>query len=313
VQGIFTALGYAVTPATNVHGWRAALSPQPGVCFAQETGYYLFFEYWGLWVSVSMTADANTDPGMVNGFLDQLAGLIVAKADSLSSAPFPATPVPGSIAVNAPTPAATLPVITAPTQTTLTTGGATLADVEGVIPTQEEIGLPSDFALNPSLSITQTLDQAVAGIQALGLTELATVTQQTGVRDGIVGTVIRVWDTGSACPDTVGLSVEVDISLFQTAQGALTNMNDATLQQAWINTGIIATFQAQGSDAVLASGTFQHQCGMVQYFNKLTAHGRFVVAVSAIGNEGADPQTLLTAIDSLSAYVIQKLDTAGLQ
>jgi len=203
-------------------------------------------------------------------------------------------------------------VIGAPTQPPLT-GGASLADIEGVIPSQDEIGLPSQFALNPSLSVTQTLDQVVAGIQALGLTELANATQQTGTRDGLIGTVIRVWDTGTSCPDTVGLSVEVDISVFQTAQGALTNMNDPTLQQAWINTGVISGFQPQGSDAVLASGQLQHQCGSVSYFNKLTAHGRFVVAVSAIGNQGADQQTLLTAIDSLSAYVIQKIDAAGLQ
>lgn len=317
VEQIFTALGYSITPATNVHGWRAVLAPEPGVCFAQETGYYLFFEYWGLWISVSMTADANTDPALVNGLLDQLAGVIVTKANALSSEPFPPTPVPGSAAVIVPTQAAepTLPAIAPPTQSTTTTsGGATLTDLEGAVPTQDEIGLPAEyFSLNASLSTTQTLAQVVAGIQALGLAELASATQQTGQRDGLIGTVIRVWDTGSACPETVGLSVEVDISLFQTAQGALTNMNDATLQQAWINTGVINTFQNQGSDAVLASGLFQHQCGTVQYFNKLVAHGRFVVAVSAIGNQGADQQTLLTAIDQLNAYTIQKIDAAGLE
>jgi hypothetical protein len=275
-------------------------------------------------LTVSMTADANTDPTLVQNLVNQLAPVLVGHADKMASAPFPPTPIPQAAAVSAPTQAPILPL---PTQTTLplatqpplptpVAAGATLADVEQAMPTIEEVGLPSTtFSLDQALSGTFTTDQLVAQVQGLGLTQLATAMSQAWQRNGAIGEAIRVWDTGTACPNTVGLSVEVEVALFQTAQGATNNMNDPALQQAWIATGIISDFSPSG-DGLLAHGTIQHACGTVQYYNKIVAHGRFTVAVSAIANPSAtseDIQTVLTAIDTLSGYVIQKLDDAGLQ
>jgi hypothetical protein len=324
VQGFFTGLGFTITPADTVHGWWSHLPAQQGACFSQEIEYELDFEYWGMLLTVSMKADANTDPTLVQNLVNQLAPVLVGHADKMASAPFPPTPIPQAAAVSAPTQAPILPL---PTQTTLplatqpplptpVAAGATLADVEQAMPTIEEVGLPSTtFSLDQALSGTFTTDQLVAQVQGLGLTQLATAMSQAWQRNGAIGEAIRVWDTGTACPNTVGLSVEVEVALFQTAQGATNNMNDPALQQAWIATGIISDFSPSG-DGLLAHGTIQHACGTVQYYNKIVAHGRFTVAVSAIANPSAtseDIQTVLTAIDTLSGYVIQKLDDAGLQ
>jgi hypothetical protein len=330
VQAFFTGIGYTITPADTVHGWWSRLPAQQGACFPQEIEYELDFEYWGMLLTVSMTADANTDPALVQNLVNQLAPVLVAHADALAGTPFPATPIPQAGAVIPatqvpfPTPS---PILLLPTQTPLplatqpllptpVAAGATLADVEQAMPTIQEVGLPTTtFALDEALSGTFTTDQLLAQVQGLGLTQLATAMSQAWQRNGAIGEVIRVWDTGTACPNTVGLSVEVEVALFQTAQGATNNMNDPALQQAWIGTGIISDFSPSG-DGLLAHGTIQHACGTVQYYNKIVAHGRFTVAVSAIANPSAtdqDIQTVLTAIDTLNGYVIQKLDAAGLQ
>jgi hypothetical protein len=336
-QSLFSEVGYTITPADTVHGWWATLPAQQGACFPQEIEYDLDFEYWGVLISVSMTADANTDPALVQNLINQLVPVVIGHVDGLAGTPFPPTPVPQAGAVIpatqvsfptpspfviaptstalAPTPVP-LPLATQPPLPTPVVAGATLADVEQAMPTIQEVGLPTTtFALDAALSGTFTTDQLVAQVQGLGLTQLATAMSQAWQKNGAVGEVVRVWDTGTACPNTVGLSVEVDVALFQTAQGATNNLNDAALQQAWINTGIISTFSPSG-DGLLARGTLQHACGTVQYFNKIVAHGRFTIAVSAIANPSAtdqDIQTVLTAIDTLSTYVIQKLDSAGLQ
>jgi hypothetical protein len=330
VQGFFTGLGFTITPADTVHGWWSHLPAQQGACFPQEIEYELDFEYWGMLLTVSMTADANTDPGLVQNLVNQLAPVLVGHADKMASAPFPPTPVPqagpvipaSQVPLASPTPIlllptqTPLPLATQPPLPTPVAAGATLADVEQAMPTIEEVGLPTaTFSLNQGLSGTFTMDQLVAQVQALGLTQLATAMSQAWQRNGVIGEVIRVWDTGSACANTVGLSVEVDVALFQTAQGATNNLNDPALQQAWIGTGIISDF-SPSDGGLLAHGTIQHTCGTVQYYNKIVAHGRFTVAVSAIANPSAtdqDIQTVLTAIDTLNSYVVQKLDSAGLQ
>ena len=328
VQGFFTSLGYTVTAADTVHGWWTQLPAQQGACFAQEIEYTLNFEYWGLLISLTMTADANTDPGLVHNLVSQLVPVMIGHADKLAATPFPATPIPQVGPVLVPTelaaptqvpilpPVTQVPLPTQPVLPTQATGGATLADIEQVMPTIQEVGLPDTaFSLDEPLSGTFTLDQLVAQVQGLGMAQLANAFSQAGQRDGVIGEVIRVWDTGTACPNTVGLSVEVDVMLFQTAQGAANNLKDQDLQNAWIATGIISNYSPSG-DGILARGTLQHSCGTVQYFNKLVAHGRFVVAVSAIANPSAndqDVQTVLTAIDTLNSYMIKKLDDAGLQ
>ena len=310
VLQLLTAFGYDLKAAGSVHGWRGQLAPQAGACFAQETEHILFFEYWGVFVTLTMTADANTDPALVQGLLDQLAPVIVAKIDALAGTPFPATPVPGAAVQqpNNPPLATPLPPANPPVG-----AGLTLADLEKLMPTQDFLGLPADtFSFDASLSGTFTLDQIVANLNSLGLTELANAGDQAGKRDGQIGMVGYVWDTGDACPNTAAYSLEIDLTLFQTPQGAINNMNDRAIQQAWINTGVVSSFTPSGS-GVLASGTFSNQCGQVALLDLIIPQGRAQIAVSAIFPVTTDSQQILPALQTMSDYMVQQVAQAGAQ
>lgn len=322
VQTFLNALGYSLTPDQTLHGWRITL-PGEGECFAEEMEYAVAFEYWGTILWISMTADANTDPGLVNGLLDQVIPVVIGHVDALAPSPFPATPVPGDSP--APTPIAAapteepLPTATPTATATLApppteAGGATIADIDAIMPTIQELGLPTPtFALNQQLSGTYTLDQLVTLTANSGQAGVAAAVQAAGQRNGFIGQVTRVWDTGSACPDTVGLSIEVDVALMQTAQGAQDYVADTGIQGAWAATGLYTSFTPSGG-GILASGmSGLHPCGNVQLYAKYLAHGRFVILASVIGNAQANREDILSALDILVQFMTGKIDEAGLQ
>lgn len=319
------ALGYTLGPSTTLHGWRTALPPEDGACFEEEIEYGLYFEYWGLLIILNLQADANTDPALVYSLLDQLAPIIVAKVDAFAGEPFPATPVPGTVANPTALPAGpsatptldTLlppPASLTPTGTTAAVDTGILDEVDAVMPGLEEIGLPADiFAVNDMLSGVFLPSQIVGIFQSANMTGVALAVGEEMARDGQIGTVIRVWDTGEACPDTVGLSVEIDVAVYGTAAGALASLTDAGTQQAWIEAGTFHTFTPTADGGILATGAWEHQCGPISYYSKSLAHGRFAVSVTAISNPDTDSTAIVGALDQLTSYTISKLDTAGLQ
>jgi len=148
VQDFFAALGYSLSPAETVHGWRAIYGPDTGTCFPQETEYAVFFEYWGLMLTVSMTANADTDPQLVWSLVDQLIPIVIAHADAQATQPFPPTPVPGAVLLE-PTPAMTPPTPALPVPTpvvlppTPAAPRATLQDLAGAMPTMDDLGMDS--------------------------------------------------------------------------------------------------------------------------------------------------------------------------
>ncbi len=311
VLQLLSSFGYDLKDAGTVHGWRGQLAPQAGACFAQETEHVLFFEYWGIFVTLTMTADANTDPALVQGLLDQLAPVVTSKIDAMASSPFPPTPVPGAAVQQPNNP---IPTQAPPPPVNPPAGaGLTLADLEKLMPTQDFLGLPADtFSFDQSLSGSFTLDQLVTNLNGLGLTELANITDQAGKRDGQVGMVGYVWDTGNACPNTAAYSLEIDLTLFQTPEGAVNNMNDRTIQQAWINTGVVSSFTPSGN-GVLASGTFSNQCGQVGLLNLIVTEGRTQVAVAAIFPTSTDSQQILSALQTMNDYMVQQVAQAAAQ
>ncbi|MCL4239582.1 MAG: hypothetical protein KJ047_15205 [Anaerolineae bacterium] len=321
VQDFFTALGYTLVPAENVHGWRTTLGPGAGACFAQETEYGLFFEYWGLFITVSMTADANTDPGLVNGLVDQLAAQVVAHADALASTPFPPTPVPGAVVVVptpvtvAPTPATVVPTpaVVVPTPTP-EIARATLQDLEPIMPTMDELGMDSPpWQLDQSLSGVYTLDQLVALFQSGGLAEIAEATQQAGQRAGLVGQVSYLWDTGTSCGDPALLDVEIDIALFNDAQGSVSYMNDSAIQQAWLNTGVFGSVTPSGGGQLWEGGTTYHRCGTVIFRNWVVTQDRFMIMIALTASASADPNEVVAIAQNIAIFTGDKITRAGLQ
>ena len=327
VQDFFAALGYSLAPAQNVHGWRATLGPDAGTCFAQETEYALFFEYWGLMVTVSMTADANTDPNLVWSLVDQLVGMVVAHADAQAAQPFPPTPVPGAVVLQ-PTPVAVLPTVIPPTPTrvpptpipptpTVPLRRATLQDIEAAMPTSQELKLPSPpWSLDSTTSGTYTYNQIVELYQSGGLTELATAIGNAGLQTGLVGQVNRLWSTGLDCSSQLQ-DLEVAVALFNEANGPTAYINNPLVQQAWRNTGLITSIEPHSMGDTLGQvwtgGTSYDPCGQVTYRLLIMPYGRFLITIFAIASPSLSLTDLDMANEYVAAFTMHKLDEAGLQ
>ena len=316
VQDFFAALGYALTPADTVHGWRAIVGPDEGACFAQETEYALFFEYWGLMLTVSMTANANTDPQLVWGLVDQLAGVVIAHADAQAAQPFPPTPTPGAVMLP-PTPVAVPPTPVPPTPTA-TAKRTTLQDVAGAMPTMDDLGMESPpWTPDQTLSGTYTLDQLLALLQTAGLNDLAIATQNAGQRSGFIGQVSRLWSTGTACGDPALLDVEISVTLFNDTQGPALYMNDTGIQRAWLDTGLYSSIMPHDLGTVsgqlwIGSTTF-HRCGGVLFRNIVLPHGRFLILVSLTASASANPNEVISVAEDVAEFIAARLDQAGLQ
>jgi hypothetical protein len=180
------------------------------------------------------------------------------------------------------------------------------------MPTLDEVGLPAPpFALNQQLSVTQTLDQLVAFYQQLGLADIAAALAQNGQQNGMIGQVTQVFDTGSDCPQTIALSLEVDVSLFATAEGAQAFLMDPNYRQALSGYGMV--FEDMPDGSVFGSMPTSHACGTVFTYTQLVAHGRFVVSTSVIGYPTSDVKTITDAMAAVLEYMGGKIDQAGLQ
>lgn len=326
VQAFFVGLGYELTPAEKVRGWQSTRSLEEASCFAQETEYWVFMEYWGLLITVSMTADANTDPQLVWNLVDQLGGVVLAHADAQAAQPFPPTPTPGAVALQ-PTPAIVLPRTPAvppvtpvqpkPPTPTPAMKLATLDDIAAAMPTIGDLGLNSPpWALDNMTSGTNTLGQVVGQYQAGGLYELASAVQSAGQQAGLIGQVNRLWSTGLDCSMAVQ-DLEITVALFRDSQGPVTFMNDALVQQAWLNTGLFTNIMPRSVANTIGQlwigGTTFDPCAPVAYRALVVPHGRFLITVSAI----ADPYSDLNDLDEANEYAveftIEKLEGAGLQ
>ncbi|GAB4415625.1 MAG: hypothetical protein Kow00106_11070 [Anaerolineae bacterium] len=323
VQDFFTALGYSLTPAENVHGWRATYGPDTGACFPQETEYAVFFEYWGLMLTVSMTANANTDPQLVWSLVDQLIPIVIAHADAQATQPFPATPTPGGVVLE-PTPVmiASTPVLPVSTPVVLpptpTAPRATLQDLAGAMPTMDDLGMDSPpWAPDQTLSGIYTLDQLVALFQTAGLNDLALATQNAAQRSGLIGQVSHLWSTGTTCGDPALLDVEISVALFNDPEGPALYMNDAGVQRAWLSTGLYSSIMPHDLGDVsgqlwIGSTTF-HRCGGAMFRNIILPHGRFLVMVSLTASASASPDEVIDVAEELAGFTADKLDQAGLQ
>ncbi len=323
VQDFFAALGYSLTPAENVHGWRATLGPDTGACFAQETEYALFLEYWGLMLTVSMTADANTDPQLVWGLVDQLLPIVIAHADAQAAQPFPPTPVPGAVVLG-PTPVeiAPTPILPVPTPVVLpptpAAPRATLQDLAGAMPTMDDLGMDSPpWAPDQTLSGTYTLDQLLALFQTAGLNDLALATQNAAQRSGLIGQVSHLWSTGTTCGDPALLDVEISVALFNDTEGPALYMNDTGVQRAWLGTGLYSSIMPHEVGTVsgqlwIGSTTF-HRCGGAMFRNIILPHGRFLVMVSLTASASANPDEVIGVAEDVAEFTAAKLDQAGLQ
>lgn len=333
VQAVFAEQDYELIPIQTPHGWRATTALEEAPCFAKETVYWVFFEYWGLLGIVAMRADANTDPQLVWNLIDQLVGVVLAHADAVASQPFPPTPTPGAVA---PTPTATVvkpttvlvlpPTPTAPVATptqpkpltpTAVVKFASLQDIDAAMPTIDDLELLSPpWALDDTTSGTSTASQVVAQLQSGSRYELAASVQRVGQQAGLVGQVTRLWSTGLDCTIPVQ-DVQIVVALFNDSQGPVTYMNDVIMQQAWINTGLftnIMPYQMGNTTGQLwIGGTTFDPCAPVAYRTLVMPYGRFLITVLTIAAVTSNLDNLNNANEYLVELTITKLEEAGLQ
>lgn len=333
VPQVYQLIGYTTEPSTlaDVHGWLTSIAVE-ATCFEAEIEYNLNFDYQGLLISASVTVNAQTDMSLVESLLGQLAPVIVAKVDALNETPFEPTPVaeiPAEV-TEAPAQPTTAPQPTSPPQATpkpttsgllfgatatpvASAGGNVLQQIDAVMPTIEELALPQPpFVLNADLTGIFTPDELVADFDNTGLTELATAIQQAGIANSLEGQVTYVWDTGTECPATAGLSVESDVAVFDSPAHAKTYLADAAIQQAWLNTGVFQTYDIS-SGVLTAQGTIQNQCGDVTLYVQVINAGRFNLTALVIAYSTASEADMQGVVSTLNQYVAQKLTEAGIQ
>ncbi len=315
VQSFFIGLGYTLTPTEHVHGWRASRGLEDATCFAQEAQYALFFEYWGLLINVSMNADANTDPQLVWNLVDQLVGVVIAHADAQAAQPFPPTPTPGAVVLQ-PTPFLPIPTPVLPTPTPAMIG-ATLQDIDAVMPTAAELELKPPWLLDESTSGIQSFYQIVTQYQSGGMYELASAVQDVGLQTGLVGQVNRLWSTGLDCSFDVQ-DLQVTVLLFNDTQGPVTFMNNLRLKQAWLNTGIISSIEPHTMGTIPGQAwtgfdMMYDPCAPVVYRLLIMPYGRFLITVFAIASTRVEMEYLDKANEYVIALVMSKLDQARLQ
>lgn len=340
VGALYETLGYAVTGTElPVHGMVTSTSNEPTTCFDAETEYNLNFDYQGLLIAVSLTVNSQTDRALVENLFGQLAPVLVAKVDALSDTPFDPTPgapsteaateTPTEIALE-PTATEAPAVTTAPPATPKPTTqagllfGATntpgagssdpvLQQIDAIMPTIEELALPQPpFNLNEGESGIFSLDEMVADFEASGLTELAPAIQQAGTANNLLGQVMRIWDTGDECPDTAGLSIESDVSVFPSAAEAQAYLADEGIRQAWLNTGFFNTYEISGGTAT-ARGSLAIDCGPVTLYGQIINSGRFNITALVIAYSTASEADMESVVDTLNQFVAQKLAGAGIE
>ena len=296
-EDVFASLGYTIEPATSVHGWLLTVGPFEGTCFPQETTYSLNFDYWGLMLSVSMTANADTDPALVTSLLDQLAPVLIAHADALATSPFPATPVPGAAQpITVPptwTPAA--PVSTAPT----------LSEIERLMPSAEEMGLSSaDYTLNAdSASPIPPSSGCLAGGMAC---RTANALAQNAAQNGMIGQVSRVWDTGTTCPPDSDFARD-RCHIVRDSRRRPGLLAD----RAYLQARATSAKPEQSGGALVSSMATPPSGGNMMTYAK-TVPGRFLVASSVIVYQDIRRDEVLPILDMVNQFMIDKLTQAGL-
>jgi hypothetical protein len=240
--------------------------------------------------------------------------VLVAQVDALASSPFPPTPVPGAAVIveeAVEPPAQPTQVVVPPTWTppAQVSGAPTLAEVERVMPTAEELGLSAEgYILNTDLSFAGTAQDWVALWEGLGLTNVANALDQNAAQNGLIGQVARVWDTGGTCPPGMAISLEIDVSVFETPAGAGAFLTDPTYLQALGSLGVIAE---QSGGALITSLSTPTDCGPMMTYAKTIVSGQFLVASSVIVYQDTDRAEVLPVLDLVNSFMVDKLAQTG--
>jgi hypothetical protein len=294
VRAFFEALEEPIGDSTPLHGWiSTSVFPDEGTCFAEEDYYYLMFEHWGLLFSVQVTVQAGTDSALPLDMLNTIGRQIVQMVDMQYTVGFPATPVPSPV-------------------TGSLTASLTLDNLERVLPSDSEIALPTNtYVLNQDVSLIFSLADMVDAYQDLNLLTLANSLQQVGRTHGFIGQGVRLWEPIENCPASA-LSVELDVALFETADGPTGFMSDPLYQQAWLDTGLLTQFVPQDDGTMLVYGSMpNHHCGSARIVEKMIPVDRVLLTLAITTYDVVPDAEVVSLIEPTMYLALAKLQFAA--
>jgi hypothetical protein len=277
---------FDIWPSSTVHGLEGVSLATEGDCYPQEKRIMLYFEYWGLFFSLSAGLNASADPAVGITLLNSLIPPMLARLDPMAVNPLPPTPAPAS-------------------EFKLITEAIKLSDLPRLMPALDEFdeSLTSTYSSNRQIGKTYTLQDFVEAYRNINLPTLADALAQAGRTYGLIGQEVRIWDTGNDCPNILGLSLEVDIALFERPAGAHDYMIDPALQQSWIGTGLMTSYVQDGDSVVMYGQIPGHRCGPVQVVGRMTPFERLLITVVVNSYNGANQQEVLDIVNIFSQQV----------
>lgn len=296
VRSYFSSLFFKHSDTTLVHGWYlTAASPTEGDCFDEEIMNYLIFDYGGLLITTQVNSKVGADPTLAISLLKQLVPPVLARVNKMAGGPLPATPTPSGPPVVA-------------------TDNLTLDSLAGLMPTLESMQLADGpYVLNQPVSHTYTRDEFVTAYRNLNMTALADAIAQAGETHGMIGQEVRVWDTGDACPPILGQSLEIDMILFETPQGAADYLADEALQQAWLDTGMVTAFEPVADGMIVKGSMPGHHCGSMMVIEKRVTFNRLIITAAVNAYADQDEQELIDLATNMNELAIASMFLAGLQ
>lgn len=249
------------TPFDNLHGWIATPDVEIGEddCYAETKVTISMFEYWGLRYIVNITRDAQAGPELSRSIISALIPVLIQRANTLlGDDPLPPTPVPSG-------------------ETQLLTAATQLDELGGFMPAITDLGIPANiYTVNQDFSTTYTAVEYIEMYRGLNA-NLAAEIERAARNYGMVGQAVRLWDTGDRCPDILGISLEMDIMLFERPAGPVAYMNDTGIQQAWRNTGLLTEFTPQFNGVLMKGQIPGHHCGSIRVVGMMLPFERLLI------------------------------------
>ena len=191
------------------------------------------------------------------------------------------------------------------------TASLTLDNLERVLPTADDVTLPAGTYLpNQDVSRIFTLNDIVMSYRSLNLTALADALSEAGTTHGkTLGKGVRLWEPIEDCPSIYGISIEIDVALFQNAEGPTGYMANPVFQQAWIGTGLLSRFEPQPDGSMLVYGFLpsNHHCGPAKIIERMVALDRVLVTTAMTTYQEVTDADALEIVDAVSMFALAKI------
>ena len=188
------------------------------------------------------------------------------------------------------------------------------ADVEAILPTASEVGLPDDMQPDSSITVTYTLSELVSVLRVVGLFGVADATQTAGEHHGFIAQISHGWRAQEpTCPETGRTEFQVVVSIFDSNEGAQAHAKDEGIWAAQIESGSFYRVEPADKGVLAVGARNDDRCGPMLFYAKLIPYGRFMIATAEQVTSGTSEQEVIDRLDQTNAYMVQKIERTGLR